>query len=1391
VGNRFLEKRVNIRVEHIKHSKCRDDFLRRVKENAAAKIKAKTDGVKINLKRQPAQPREARFVSSKHNVPTTLNPIPYDNTHFMVKKSGSSKRNKLKIQQDVSITDASIFSQPKNTPATEIISVPTSAPSVTSVATAAPPTTPDTSMSFVTDEGIVTDEAVRVRIAATIVTPDTTASTFEEMSPPSSPCTSHHRFVESLADLDYEENEQLLNDSTKMSMTHYDGFPRPATSSSSTTCTLEATEVEKKQAQSTWNEKQRRQERGMERRDWLALGALTTVTLTVRMWQIHLPGEIVMDEAHVGKAVNGYLTKEFTFDKHPPLGKLLLAGIGSVVADYTGTFPFEDIGDSDYPYNMPFVHMRAAMALMGALCAPIAFVTMKAMGQTTFIASIATILVTFDNALTANNRLMTLEAPLMFFMALSFMSWAMFNRQRTRPFSVIWWTWLMMTGLAVSGAAAVKANGIFTFLTIGFLATGDILNLAISRPVSGIVFGQHLVSRVVMLLLLPIAIYISVFQLHFAVQTHQPSIVRSAQGEYDFDLLSYPFRNMFVRQDPNDRDLEPVWADIVYGSVVQLRSEVRPPTYVHSFQRLWPTGSKQQQVSGYSYPDLNTHWILGKAPPVKDKSTKFEWLMDDKAYGGEIPFRLRYVKHGDVIRLRHMATRRCLHSHDVRTIGQTQRVRYCEVSAYGASGIDGDKNDWWVIEVVDSKKMVRLSKNADIKVKALETTFRLRHYEQRCFLAVTDDELPKDLAGGPGRRELACLKEAKVLPNTVWRITLNDHDFLPMDTDLASYPDFSFWNKLVEIHRAMWKRPRAFEQQPPSPSIHSPPHLWPLASSKTIVNAWRSVLFDKLEQSQEQSSKVLEVRQISLIANQVIWWTGLLGIVIFIVTQIALLLQQKRGYFERDSVHELRQQCLPAASIFFAGWAIQYLPYFVLPAGMSAKNFLTIHHYFPSLYCSILLSCILFSGLLGNAGLAGSRFAYRGAPIGSLHVFWITVSAVAIFAFFKLLPLTYGTTMTPDQYHAVERWMYPSNPTQRPSRLAMDAYHRSLNFSDPSAHQQPPPHWSSLLFSEQGGGHQIQLPKAVPRVRPPVLETAYPHKDAALPMDDIFMTPCQRPPQLWTVNEQKGRPNPYQRQQMQAIFEAMRKEEQEKRQREEEEERMRMDEEEVADVAAEVAAALESRRIQDLQQLQYQRQHQLQQEAYQSRPLQLEQQMSCLKASHEEADSTPDHHHDAAESEDNVDKDDDSYPSEYQEGEKANNGHSAYTAVGSAPVIDAWFEQQLVQRRDSLAISANMIDTSNREADEEPTTEHSKAELELSTDGRVDDLELETIADGPHPESSKPQSPRQEPQKHQKQQRVIPAKSDLLSRLDTNAQLIARQRAVAIFENGVMDSLDM
>ncbi|KAI1734598.1 ribosomal protein L21e-domain-containing protein [Xylaria scruposa] len=80
VGNRFLEKRVNLRIEHVQPSRSRDDFLRRVKANAAAKKQAQKDGKTVQVKRQPAMPREARTVTMADNAPETVVPLAYETT---------------------------------------------------------------------------------------------------------------------------------------------------------------------------------------------------------------------------------------------------------------------------------------------------------------------------------------------------------------------------------------------------------------------------------------------------------------------------------------------------------------------------------------------------------------------------------------------------------------------------------------------------------------------------------------------------------------------------------------------------------------------------------------------------------------------------------------------------------------------------------------------------------------------------------------------------------------------------------------------------------------------------------------------------------------------------------------------------------------------------------------------------------------------------------------------------------------------------------------------------------------------------------------------------------------------------------------------------------------
>jgi large subunit ribosomal protein L21e len=80
VKHRYIEKRINIKIEHISPSRSRDDFLKRVKQNAELRKVAKAEGTAVQLKRQPVQPREARTVSVTENPPETIVPLAYETT---------------------------------------------------------------------------------------------------------------------------------------------------------------------------------------------------------------------------------------------------------------------------------------------------------------------------------------------------------------------------------------------------------------------------------------------------------------------------------------------------------------------------------------------------------------------------------------------------------------------------------------------------------------------------------------------------------------------------------------------------------------------------------------------------------------------------------------------------------------------------------------------------------------------------------------------------------------------------------------------------------------------------------------------------------------------------------------------------------------------------------------------------------------------------------------------------------------------------------------------------------------------------------------------------------------------------------------------------------------
>lgn len=73
----IIKKRIHVRIEHARKSRCREEFLNRVVKNDLASKEFKKSGVKVELKRMPGAPKPSTVVSLA-TEPTLVTPLKYD-----------------------------------------------------------------------------------------------------------------------------------------------------------------------------------------------------------------------------------------------------------------------------------------------------------------------------------------------------------------------------------------------------------------------------------------------------------------------------------------------------------------------------------------------------------------------------------------------------------------------------------------------------------------------------------------------------------------------------------------------------------------------------------------------------------------------------------------------------------------------------------------------------------------------------------------------------------------------------------------------------------------------------------------------------------------------------------------------------------------------------------------------------------------------------------------------------------------------------------------------------------------------------------------------------------------------------------------------------------------
>ena len=121
---------------------------------------------------------------------------------------------------------------------------------------------------------------------------------------------------------------------------------------------------------------------------------------------------VVWDEAHFGGFGSRYLKREFYFDVHPPLGKIIVGFVG-LLSGYDGLFEFKS--GSEYEDKVPYVAMRVLLATFGVLMVPLGWYTARELGMSLRATHLVTIMVLCDMAWLTISRFILLDSMLIFF----------------------------------------------------------------------------------------------------------------------------------------------------------------------------------------------------------------------------------------------------------------------------------------------------------------------------------------------------------------------------------------------------------------------------------------------------------------------------------------------------------------------------------------------------------------------------------------------------------------------------------------------------------------------------------------------------------------------------------------------------------------------------------------------------------------------------------------------------------------------------------------------------------------------------------------------------------------------------------------------------------------
>jgi len=678
---------------------------------------------------------------------------------------------------------------------------------------------------------------------------------------------------------------------------------------------------------------------------------LFILSFITRIWRLDTPKGIVFDELHYGKYAGLYMQNTFFFDSQPPLGKQLIA-LAAYLAGFDGSFKFDRIG-TPYDALVPVSSMRVVPAFFGSLLMPTIYNVMVELGMSHYAGALAAFLAIFDNAMLAQSRYILMEGILMFFGLFGLLCILKMRRFYHQPYSLPWFFCLILGATSLGACVCVRYFGFFTMLLgVGILAR-DFWEMVGDKKVTERQLLMHFLTRAAIFISIPLTLYISCFYVHLSLLYKagpNDNIMTSAfQASLEGGLAS------IISNQP---------VKIVHGSQVTLRHTHGRTCWLHSHDVMYPVkyadgrgSSHQQQVTCYSYKDVNNWWIV-KKPEIE------ELVVTEPQ---------EPIKNGDIIQLVHGLTSRALNAHDVAAAMSPHNQ---EVAAYIDYNVSMPAQSAWRVEILNSD-------HTDGYWHAVESQIRLVHLNSSQALKFSGRQLPD---WGFRQHEVVTDKIVDQ-EDTIWnveehRYTRSDDkkerekDLMRSEMIPMERKNLTFWNKLYELQYKM-----LFNNQEnvAGHMYASEPLDW--LTLKRGVAYWISANSNA---------------QVHFIGNIVIWLSGTASLVVYLALFLIYLLRRQRSC--NDLPEEAWNKFCTIGEVFGVGFAIHYFPYFLV------DRTLFLHHYMPAYLFKLCLLAAMVEH--GHYLLAGYLKAPRLAQLYVAAVgLWM---ASILYVFWYFAPITYG-----------------------------------------------------------------------------------------------------------------------------------------------------------------------------------------------------------------------------------------------------------------------------------------------------------------------------------------------------------------------------------------------